>query len=472
MWNLSDFETNTAVIKEDGSCISYKKLKEDGEALHGFIKERRLIFVLCRQQYGSIMGYVSFLNHKQVPLLLDADLDRQFLWNLIAQYKPDYLWAPKEQAAELCFANGYCNVTSIEDYGLIKTPFSKMYPLYKDLALLLITSGSTGSPKLVRQSYENIRANTQAISEYLSLTEEERPITTLPMNYTYGLSIINTHLSVGASIILTEKGIMQRAFWEQMERHQATSLAGVPYTYEMLDKLRFFQRSLPSLRTMTQAGGKLNPDLHKKFAQYAQQEGKEFVVMYGATEATARMGYLPSQKALEKCGSMGIAIPGGKFYLTDDGGQVIHAPNVTGELIYEGPNVTLGYAQSGEDLRKGDERHGTYRTGDMAMRDEDGFYYITGRKKRFLKMFGNRINLDEVEQLVKAVLDHADCACAGTDDNLYLFVTEGNKAEAVKKFVVEKTGFHHSAIHVQTIDQIPKNNSGKTLYAALERYYD
>lgn len=173
------------------------------------------------------------------------------------------------------------------------------------MALLLTTSGSTGSPKLVRQSYKNIAANTDSIIDYLELDASERSISTLPMNYTYGLSIINTHLKVGASLILTEYTLVQRDFWTLFAEYEATSFGGVPYTYEMLDKLQFFRRKLPSLRTMTQAGGKLLPVLHKKFAEYADKEGKKFIVMYGQAEATARMGYLPAQKSLEKYGAMG-----------------------------------------------------------------------------------------------------------------------------------------------------------------------
>ena len=210
------------------------------------------------------------------------------------------------------------------------------------LSLIHISSGSTGSPKFVRQSYKNIEVNTRQIAEYLELDQEERAITTLPMNYTYGLSIINSHLLVGAEILLTDKTMMERGFWSFMKEQKATSFGGVPYTYEMLDKLRFFRMDLPDLKTMTQAGGKLIPELHKKFAEYAAEKGKRFIVMYGQCEATARMGYLPADKAVEKCGSMGIAIPGGVFHLIDVNGEAVTEPHVTGELVYEGENVTLG----------------------------------------------------------------------------------------------------------------------------------
>lgn len=400
-------------------------------------------------------------------MLLDAHLNRDLLESLIEAYKPDYLWVPMDMAVEFDYTPVY---TALE-YTLLKTPYTRSFKLHDELALLLTTSGSIGSPKIVRQSYENIKSNTESIVSYLELDSAERPITTLPMSYTYGLSIINSHLWVGASIILTKKPLMNHEFWQQFKDYQATSFGGVPYIYEMLDKLRFLRMELPSLRTMTQAGGKLSPELHKKFAEYAEATGKHFVVMYGQTEATARMAYLPYHKSLKKYGSMGIAIPGGKFSLIDVDGNEITELDVTGELVFEGANVTLGYAECGADLSKGDERHGKLITGDMAKRDVDGFYYIVGRKKRFLKIFGSRTNLDETEQMVKSQFTNMDCACGGVDDKLWVFVTDESEKNNVLKFLTEKTGFNHAAFEVRAIDAIPKNEAGKTLYIELEKYY-
>jgi acyl-coenzyme A synthetase/AMP-(fatty) acid ligase len=291
------------------------------------------------------------------------------------------------------------------------------------------------------------------------------------MNYTYGLSIINSHIWVGATILITDKSLMQKEFWSFFKEQKATSFGGVPYTYEMLRKLRFMRMDLPSLRTMTQAGGKLTPELHEEFAEYAKSNGKKFVVMYGQCEATARMGYLPSEMAVEKKGSMGVAIPGGRFTLIDVNGEKITQPFVTGELVYDGKNVTLGYAECGADLIKGDERHGHLQTGDMAQFDEDGCYYIVGRKKRFLKIYGNRVNLDEVDRLIKGKFDEIDCACAGVDDHMYIFLNESGREDEVKSFVSEKTKLNPAAFKTVVIDEIPKNDAGKTLYRELEKYY-
>lgn len=467
IWNLEEHKNNSALMDEFGRRMTYSQLNSNAKVLAGMIGNRGLVFCLCRNEIGSVLGYVGFLNNGIIPVLVNAHLDEGMLNNLLSNYEPGYLWVPSDQLEQF---PGMSEVYSSYHYSLLKTGFYKEYPLYDELALLLTTSGSTGSPKFVRQSYTNVLDNAQSIVQYLELDETERPITTLPMNYTYGLSIINSHLLVGATLLITEKGLMQKEFWSFFKEAEATSFGGVPYTYEMLDKLRFYRMKLPSLRTMTQAGGKILPELHEKFAKFAKEQGKKFVVMYGQCEATARMGYLPPEKAVEKKGSMGIPIPGGKFTLIGVDGQEITEPMITGELVYEGKNVTLGYAECGEDLILGDEHHGRLETGDMARFDEDGYYYIVGRKSRFLKIYGNRVNLDEVDRMLKGQFG-VDVASAGVDDHMYIFVTDIKYVDLVREYVIEKTKLNHAAFKVITIDEIPKNDSGKTLYKELVKYY-
>jgi len=469
MWNLDGYHKNIAVITENNEKISYQTLQNETETLAGFIQKRCLIFCFCKNTIGSLIGYTTFLNHNIVPLLLDSQLDKQFIDDLVVKYHPAYLWIPESMKNNFKeYKMVYCSC----EYMLLRTEYDFGYELNDMLALLLPTSGSTGSPKLVRQSYANVQANMEDIAEYMEIDENERAITTLPMNYTYGLSIINSHLCKGATIIMTEKSLLQKEFWQQFRDFEATSFGGVPYTYEMLNKLKFYQMDLPFLKTITQAGGKLSPELHKKFAEYAIANDKKFVVMYGQTEATARMSYLPCEKSLEKYGSMGIAIPNGRFALQDSNGESISSANVEGELVYYGKNVTLGYAECGEDLKKNDERQGMLLTGDIAKFDEDGYYYIVGRKKRFLKIFGKRINLDETEHILKQHFDCMDIACSGKDDKMYIFLTNSTMLSVVKKFIVEKTGLNAVAFKVKKIEGIPKNDAGKIIYADLVKYYD
>lgn len=467
IWDFSQHNGKTALLDEFGRSMTYDVLDAEAQILASKIGHRCLVFCLCRNEIGSVLGYTAFINNRIVPVMISSHLEEALLENLLSTYKPEYVWAPKDNANQF---NNYSIVYMSFDYILFKTNYLKQYPLYDELGLLITTSGSTGSPKLVRQSYTNVLENAKAIADYLKLDDTERPITTLPMNYVYGLSIINSHYLVGATLLISDKGLMQKEFWSFFKEAEATSFGGVPYTYEMLDKLRFYRMKLPSLRTMTQAGGKITPELHEKFAKYAEEQGKNFVVMYGAAEATSRMGYLPPDKAVEKKGAMGIPIPGGKYTLIAVDGSEVREPFTTGELVYEGKNVTLGYAECGEDLIKEDERHGRLETGDMAQFDADGYYYIVGRKKRFLKIYGNRVNLDEIDRLIKAEFA-IEVASAGVDDHMYIFVTDDSQANAVKDYVSAKTKLNPAAFNVIVIDEIPKNESGKTLYKELTKYY-
>lgn len=449
-----------SVITDKGERLSAAELIVEEEALHAFLDSRTLVVCLCSNTLGSLLGYLTCLNRQAVPLMLDAAKDKDSLGNLLEIYRPNYIWAPVNHE----LMQGREPVYSAYGYGLYNCSEEKV-ALNPDLALLLTTSGSTGSPKLVRLSYRNIRSNAESIADYLNIDEHERPVTSLPMHYSYGLSVINSHLIKGATILLTDKPVIQKDFWTFAREQRATSIAGVPFTYEMLRRLRIFKMDLPFLRTMTQAGGKLNAAIAKEYIDNARTAGKRFIVMYGQTEATARMSYLPWDAATEKYSAVGIAIPGGKFSLIDAEGCEIEEPDKDGELIYHGANVSMGYAECRDDLSKGDENRGTLHTGDVARRDADGFYYITGRLKRFVKIYGNRVNLDATEQLLKSVT--TDCACAGVDDKLTVFTTAVDKVEEIKALLVKKTGINIRAFSVRVIDSIPKNNSGKVQYARL-----
>lgn len=460
--HFNSFKDNVAALTDEGKSISYGEIISSTDLIYKQIRHRCLVFSLCQNHIESLCGYLSFISNKVVPLMLDASLDKELLDNLIETYKPEYLWIPKDRGNE--FSDEKI-VFSGDDYLLINLAPTETFRLHTDLALLLTTSGSTGSPKLVRISYENIESNARSIIEYLSIGKNDRPITTMPMHYSFGLSILNSHLLVGATILLTSKSLMEKEFWAFLRREKATTMSGVPYTYEILKKLRFFQMDLPSLTTLTQAGGKLNLELNKEFAEFCMANKKRFFVMYGQTEATARMSYLPHDQALSKLGSMGIAIPGGVFSLIDENKLLIEEPDKVGELVYKGKNVSMGYAECGDDLQKDDENQGILVTGDMAKRDKDNFYYIVGRKKRFIKLFGNRVNLDETERILKNII--SDCACIGEDDNLVIYITDSSKESEVKEYLSKKTGINMIGFSIRCVESIPKNTSGKTIYSIL-----
>ena len=456
---------HTALVAQNGEEWTYARLAGEVSRLSSVLPPRSLGFILCQNAPGCVAGYLGFLNARCVPLLLNREIDRALLARLTAVYEPEFLYVPQDLCGEFpgCEPRG-----DFAGFSLLARPVKTRAELADDLALLLTTSGSTGSPKLVRQTYRNIESNAEAIREYLELTRDERAVTTLPMNYTYGLSIVNSHLLAGAAVLLTDFAMTNRAFWEFMKAQRATSFGGVPFTYEMLKRLRFFRMDLPDLRYMTQAGGRLSPELHREYAEWRAERGKKFIVMYGQTEATARMSYLPWERSQEKIGSIGIAIPGGRLALRGDDGREITVPGVAGELIYEGPNVTPGYAERREDLVKGDERGGVLATGDMAERDADGFYFITGRRSRFLKVFGNRVNLDETELLLKKNFPGVELAAAGADDDLKVYITDEGRTDEIRQWVSGTMHLSEKGVHVYFIPEIPKNDAGKIQYRELD----
>ena len=460
--NLEHFSFRTALVTEAGRRISYQEMLNISDSLSLSAGRRCLVFSLCRNSAESVAGYLGFLRHRIVPVMLAENLAPELLNGLMEAYHPAYIYLPSDRVSpeingELAWQG--------EEYTLLRLNFAEDYFLAEDLALLLTTSGSTGSPKLVRQSARNIEANTRSIIEYLGILPEDRAISTLPMNYTYGLSILNSHLAVGASEILTDAGLMEKRFWTLMKEQSPTTFGGVPYTYEMLKKLRFGRMEFPSLRYLTQAGGRLTPELVSEFADICKRKGMRFIVMYGQTEATARMSLLPWEETQPRPGSIGIPIPGGSFSLLDESGNLITEPDQAGELIYRGPNVTMGYAQNRFDLDKPDENNGVLHTGDMAQRDAKGYYYIVGRKKRFLKLFGNRVNLDEVEGLLKQA--GFDCACAGTDDRMVVYVAGGAATEGVVSLLREHTAINPKGVAVRSVERIPRNEAGKVMYSLL-----
>ena len=423
----------------------------------------------CHNSIESVAAYLGCLRHGHVPLLLGANLSPELLTTIIERYQPDFIYAPRTQPTE----------GQIPSYQL-SARTSAQTALHPELALLLSTSGSMGSPKLVRLSASNLQSNAQAIAHYLELSPQERPITSLPLNYSYGLSIMNSHLLVGATIVLTDLSVAQAQFWDLFNTQAATSLAGVPYTYQMLKRLRFTKMKLPTLATLTQAGGHLAPELVQEIATALVPQGVKFYVMYGQTEATARMSYVPQHMLEHKLGSIGIAIEHGKFRLEDEQGHEITTSHTTGALIYYGPNVNLGYATSKADLALGDINQGRLVTGDLAYFDEDHYFYIAGRRSRFIKLTGMRYSLNECE---KILAQHGfTTICTGQDEHLciLLIADEGVSAQdraqqvaRLKELVASTFHLHHKLFVIKTAtpDAIARNEVGKIQYHELQQNF-
>lgn len=452
---------NLAFVDDSRTKVTYGELADFTEKFTDAIGGRTLVALLCRNTVASAAGFAASMSGRIVPLLIGASVDAALRDSLILEYSPKYLWAPQD----LGLADRGDVIFGAYGYELIKRDVAPP-SMYEELSLLLTTSGSTGSPKLARHTYKNVEANAEHIAQFFGLDENERAMLDLPMQYTYGLSVLYSHLYAGAQTILSERHVVEMDYWTLFKECGATSITGVPYCYEMMKKLRVMRMNLPTLKTLSQGGGKLSEILQKDFADYAAATGRKFYVTYGATEATARMAFLPPELAAVKLGSIGNAIPGGRLSIVDENNREITEAGVVGEMVYDGPNVTLGYARCAQDLAKGDERKGRLYTGDMAKKDEEGFFYIVGRKKRFLKIFGSRVSLDEVENMLKTKFK-ADFACVGRDDEMKIFVTVQGMEDDIISFITEKTHFNKTAFAIRAVPEIPKNDAGKTLYAKL-----
>jgi acyl-CoA synthetase (AMP-forming)/AMP-acid ligase II len=454
-WKLNhNDDTSAAIEANSGKLHSYSELRADVARFQDALprsERKSLGLIICTNQYNCLAAYLAALNANSAVILLDSALNESLLREFVQIYQPDWIF----EAGTRTDLPGY-RVSASNQPGLLENRYPKPIQVHPDLALLLTTSGSTGSPKLVRLTLRNLEANAESIAQYLHLSSSERPITSLPMSYSYGLSVLNSHLQVGARIVLTDNGILQKGFWDALDRFGCTSFAGVPYTYQMLLQTGLLRNRGSSLKTLTQAGGRLDESNIRKMSDLARTRGWKFFVMYGQTEATARISYVPFEQLSEKIGSVGIAIPNGSLRLDE----------VTGELIYRGPNVMLGYAESRADLANGDALLGELRTGDLARMDGDGYFYITGRLKRFLKMFGKRFNLDDVEKVLSRRFESA-VACYGSDDLLMVAVENISDTEAIQAIVCETFDLPRPAVKVTGVKELPRTPNGKLDYTRL-----
>lgn len=452
---------------------TYGELYENADKLSKCLiwPAKALVFCFCRRDLPTISWYLASLQSNHAIALLDDGLSTEFKRRLVSLYAPDFIVSSTE-------ATSYSN----PEFGSAGDAYERIPSrdrqnsawrrrrvgegaIHTELALLLSTSGSTGSPKFVRLTKANLLANAESICESLSILPEDRPISSLPIYYSFGLSVLNTHLRRGASIVMTDEGLTSQAFWGLFRDMQCTSLAGVPYSYQVLRRLNLNTLSVPTLRVLTQAGGKLQNDLIAHFYHYMKERSGRFYVMYGQTEATARIAVLPPECLPAKLGAAGVAIPNGTLTIDADGVETTKA-FTNGELIYRGPNVMMGYANNRSDLSSGDELKGILRTGDLAHFDEDGFVFIDGRMKRDFKLFGLRLNLDEIENMLRR---HGPTAVLGHANRLVIFCEYGNQETLMKqkRDLASKLMIHHQALEFRKIDCIPTNASGKVDYSVL-----
>jgi len=338
-------------------------------------------------------------------------------------------------------------------------------PLNPALTLLLSTSGSTGSPKLVRLSREALVANSEGIAEVLYITGDDVAAGYLPLHYSYGLSVLLSHLCRGARILLTNDGLTDRSFWPALRSAEVTHMPGVPFHFQIMAKLGFARLGLASLRTLTQAGGNLDVETRRNAHAFMSARGGRFFVLYGQTEAAPRMTTLQHDAFKEAETSVGTALPGCRIEILNSNASGV------GEVVFHGPNVMLGYANERADLALGDEQIGSLHTGDIGYLDDAARLFITGRVKRFAKVYGLRVNLDELESAAGTVAPAA-VVQNGEGVRIYLVTNEANydqEVRALQDHLLERFTLPRAAFDFVRIDAIPTTERGKIDYATLGR---
>lgn len=395
--HIEKFRNKVAIV-ENNKSFTYKDLEERSFEYCNKIQSRSLVFLLAENDLDTISFYLGLLKSKSVIVLLSHSLSSVQLKKLITAYKPNYILTSNK---DFNFQD-YKFFSKKNNYQIFLKKIDIKHNLDKDLAILMSTSGTTGSPKFVRLSYQNYKDNTGKIIKSLNINSKDSVMTTLPLNYTYGLSIINSYLSVGAKIFLNNNSIVSKNFWKYYQKYQPTSFYGVPFIYNLLSKLDYKNLFNKNLRFIANAGGKLDDKILKKNIEFSKNKGVKFYQMYGQTEASPRISFLNDKFNLSRFGSIGKPLKGGKFILLNKDKKKIKKPYTNGELIYYGKNVSLGYAFNFKDLIKGNVNNQKLFTGDIAYFDKDNFYYIVGRKSNFIKIFGHRIDISYLEDYLSS----------------------------------------------------------------------
>ena len=446
--NLSRFGDRVALVDDRGESLSYVALDEAVDALAASLGDaRRLVMVEVASTLPAVVAYLAALRGGHAVIVGKAG---------------DVGGAVDEH-----FRPSAVHVAGREGFEVRGEEEGALDP---ELAVLFSTSGSTGSAKLVKLSGANLQANAESIAEYLEIDEDEVAPALLPLSYSYGASILSSHLHAGAKVVLTEHSVVDPEFAALFEREGCTSLSGVPYTWELVELTGFLAREWPTLKTLTQAGGRLEASHVGRLAGWARDHHARFFVMYGATECTARMAYLPWEHAFDHSDCIGVAIPGGSFRIVDAVGAIVDADGVPGELVYTGPNVMMGYATERAQLADpaGPNEH---FTGDLAERNAQGLYRIVGRLSRFSKIMGLRISLDEVERMARDA-GASELAVAGDDAIVAVCLADGAEPnvdeQAVEQAVVAGCGLATDAVLAfRSEDGIPRLHNGKVDYPAI-----
>lgn len=458
IFNLDSHGAQPALLDDEaGKWLTYSELSHrvcEGAENVRALGAKPLVFLFADNSIAAATLYLAALQANAAIALFPAGLASERIGRLLENYRPLAVFG-------VGVPDGYEAWDRQPLPGAVLG--SRLHPdLHPDLALLLPTSGSTGSSRLVRLSRSAVDANAASIAQALSIGPEQRAGLNLPISYSYGLSVLNSHLLAGASVLLSCEGVLSRAWWGRLAEHGISSMPGVPMVYEMLARLDFETLAPSTLRTLTQAGGALSLPLVRRFHEIMAARSGKLFIMYGQTEATARISILDHADLSARAGSVGRAIAGGSISIRGVNGT---AP--AGEIVYRGPNVMLGYADTIDDLALGDQLHGCLATGDLGVLDAEGFLTITGRLKRIVKIAGLRINLDELEAEARRI---CPAAAVERSNGLVIFAETGSEADVaeLRRKLQKSALVPPTLLKVRTVAKLPTLPNGKIDLQALK----
>ncbi len=462
----------------------YQKIEKISQYLNENIGENKKIVLMCENSIYFIIAYLSIIKSGNICIPINPKMSVDNLEYILSLVYPKMIFTTQRNLSKLKKYNikllSEKDLFEIEENIKIRSPIENKGVFDdKKLAEIIFTSGSSAFPKGVMLTHKNIMENTNSIIEYLKLTSKDTIEVVLPFFYCYGLSLLHTHTKVGGKIVINNRFLMVDSIIEDIKKYNCTGFAGVPSHYQILlrSSNKFKNSNLSSLRYATVAGGKLHNPLIKEFTKTFPKI--DFYVMYGQTEATARLSYLEPKYLDTKIGSLGKGIPNVKLKVINSKKKEV-IPGETGEIVAKGENIMKGYY---EDKKSSEKvlKNGWLHTGDLATIDKDGFIYIVGRTKSIIKVGGERVSPTEIEGVIMKIPEVLDCSVIGVEDNLLgeaikVFVLTKNnsslKREDIKDYCINNLNPLKVPKYIQLVDKIPMNETGKKVKDEIKKLHN
>lgn len=454
------------IALHDGGLVrlTYKEVLLEINKIKKQIKTKSLVLIISENTIGSLLSYIFCIINNHVAIIVDSKTKKKDILKIFKNYKPNYIFLASNN--KFLFKEKCIEKYNFFNEVLLKNKINKKIIFNKDLSLLLSTSGSMGSVKFAKLSRKNIKHNTDTIIKYLKINKNDSAITNLPISYSYMISIINTHFEKGGSIIVSNYSLIEKKFWQIFKKNKITSFNGVPYTYEMLSRIGLKNIKINSLRYLTQAGGKLERKILNEINIFCKKNKLKFFSMYGQTEASPRISYLKPQFSSKKIGSIGQGTNGNKIYLIDNNGKKIKLSFQEGEIVCEGKNVFMGYSESFKDLKLNNQSNYKLRTGDLGYFDNDGFFYITSRKNKIAKIFGNRVDLGALEDLMRK--KNYKVVCLSDDKKIFIFTEKNYDKKKLIDCISKISNINIRSFELIKLKYLPRTSNNKINYNELK----